>query len=41
MLQHQWFTQSGLLQYVFFVPGNHDLWTRRAERGKHTSLGES
>lgn len=25
-------------KYVFFVPGNHDLWTRREERGKHTSL---
>jgi 3',5'-cyclic AMP phosphodiesterase CpdA len=29
------------VQYVFFVPGNHDLWTRREERGKHTSLGKS
>lgn len=25
-------------KHVFFVPGNHDLWTRREERGKHTSL---
>ena len=29
------------MQYVFFVPGNHDLWTRGEERGKHTSLGKS
>ncbi|KAL3153387.1 hypothetical protein ABBQ38_011726 [Trebouxia sp. C0009 RCD-2024] len=30
------FTQK--FKHVFFVPGNHDLWTRREERGKHTSL---
>ena len=29
------------LQYVLFVPGNHDLWTRREDRGKQTSLGMS
>lgn len=24
-------------QHVFFTPGNHDLWTRKAERGRHNS----
>lgn len=26
--------------HVFFVPGNHDLWVRRNERGKYDSLGK-
>lgn len=28
-------------QHVFFVPGNHDLWVRRKERGVLDSLGDS
>ncbi|KAL4446687.1 hypothetical protein ABPG77_007931 [Micractinium sp. CCAP 211/92] len=27
-------------RHVFFVPGNHDLWVRRNERGKYDSLGK-
>ncbi len=26
-------------EHVFFVPGNHDLWVRRKERGVLDSLG--
>ncbi|PSC76652.1 Metallo-dependent [Micractinium conductrix] len=26
--------------HVFFVPGNHDLWVRRHERGQYDSLGK-
>ena len=27
-------------KHVFFTPGNHDLWTRRAEWERYDSLGE-
>ena len=28
-------------RHVFFTPGNHELWIRKAERGQHDSLGKT
>jgi len=33
-------TFSSAFKHTFFIPGNHDIWVRRTERGSYDSLGK-